>query len=145
VALRRRSLTPDELHLVGLISEIVVPQGPDSPIRTEGPVDVPAAVARLVALLPPTAVVGFGLGLRIVDALPFFLVGVPKRMRSLTDDERARYLGRLADHRLYGLRMLFKGTAGLCLSAYHYDPRVARAIGYVPEEGPGWPRAESPS
>ncbi|MCA9773118.1 MAG: hypothetical protein KC466_11970 [Myxococcales bacterium] len=135
----RRRLNDDERTIVEAIAEIVAPQDPDGPIRTSEPVDAADATAAIVEAMPPHVQTLTLLGFRLLDLLPLAILGAPRRMHRLDVATRTRYLTKLADHPLYGLRMLFKGSAGLVMSAYFADPRVHAAIGYLPERGPGWP------
>lgn len=131
---RQRDLTRGEREIVAAIAEVALPS------RAKG-FDAPAAVAGVLRTMPYAMQPLYCAGLRILDLLPALVIGRPARMRSLAPGDRERYLHRVAEHPLYGVRMLFKGIAGVCLSAYWCDADVARAIDYVPENGPGWPKA----
>ncbi|MBZ0254348.1 MAG: hypothetical protein K8I02_13485 [Candidatus Methylomirabilis sp.] len=132
---RQRSLTEGERAIVAAIAEVALPS------RAKG-FDAPSAVGAVLRTMPYMMQPLYCAGLRALDLLPALVIGRFARMRALAPRDRERYLHRVAEHPLYGVRMLFKGIAGLCLSAYWYDEGVARAIDYVPENGPGWPRAE---
>lgn len=120
-------LSPVPRRILCALADAVVPHDARIPFEPTEP--TVQWVEKMLPAFSPLLRFAMPLGLCVLEVLPLFFLGTPRRMSSLPRELRRRYVRGFLESRFALRRAFIKGFTGILLMGYYSQPEVLRYLG----------------
>ena len=120
---------PKSRERAGVVAAAILPDKDDGPGNEASSSTTSRAIADQIESAPLATGVGARVLIRIVHSVPILVIGRARTLRSLSVDDRDRYLKRLEGHRLYAVRQAYLSLKALTSLAVLGDVKTQSELG----------------